>query len=106
MTPPPPSPADVALRRKRAAARLVLWFERFWPAIWPALGVLGVYACAALLDIPGLLPPWPRVLLLATIARRWRPQVAPGDVLRPQFSITLRPREGVRATLRRRAPAR
>ena len=59
MTPPGP-----ALRRKRAAARLVLWFERFWPAVWPALGVLGAYACAALLDIPGLLPPWPRVLLL------------------------------------------
>jgi len=60
----PPGPA---LRRKRAAARLVLWFERIWPAIWPALGVLGGYACAALLDIPGLLPPWPRVLLLAGV---------------------------------------
>lgn len=67
MTPPPPSPADAALRRKRAAARLVLWFERSWPAIWPALGVLGVYACAALLDVPGVLPPWPRVLLLAAV---------------------------------------
>jgi len=42
------------------------------------------------------------VLLLATIAQRWRPQVAPGDAPRPQFSITLRPRGGVRATLRRR----
>jgi len=42
------------------------------------------------------------VLLLATIAQRWRPQVAPSDVPRPQFSITLRPRGGVRATLRRR----
>ena len=65
VTPPPASPAGPALRRKRAAARLVLWFERFWPAVWPALGVLGAYACAALLDIPGLLPSWPRVLLLA-----------------------------------------
>ncbi len=42
------------------------------------------------------------VLLLATIARRWRPQVAQRDVPRPQFSITLRPRGGVRATLHRR----
>ena len=67
VTPPPASPAGPALRRKRAAARLVLWFERFWPAVWPALGVLGAYACAALLDIPGLLPPWPRVLLLAAV---------------------------------------
>lgn len=42
------------------------------------------------------------VLLLATIAQRWRPQVAPADTPRPQFSITLRPRGGVRATLHRR----
>ena len=67
VTPPTASPTDAALRRKRAAARLVLWFERFWPAIWPALGALGAYACAALLDIPGLLPPWPRVLLLTAV---------------------------------------
>ena len=45
------------------------------------------------------------VLLLATIARRWRPQVAQRDVPRPQFSITLRPRGGVRATLHRQRPA-
>ena len=42
------------------------------------------------------------VLLLATIAQRWRPHVAAGDTPRPQFSITLRPRGGVRATLHRR----
>ena len=42
------------------------------------------------------------VLLLATIAQRWRPQVAPRDQPSPQFSITLRPRGGVRATLHRR----
>ena len=59
------TPPGAALRRKRAAARLALWFERFWPAIWPALGVLGAYACAALLDIPGSLPAWPRMILLA-----------------------------------------
>lgn len=42
------------------------------------------------------------VLLLATIAQRWRPHVAPADVPHPQFSITLRRRGGVRATLHRR----
>ncbi len=42
------------------------------------------------------------VLLLATIAQRWRPEVAAADSPRPQFSITLRPRGGVRATLHRR----
>jgi len=67
VTPVPPSPADAALRRKRAAARLALWFEQVWPAVWPALGVLGGYACAALLDIPGFLPAWPRILLLTAV---------------------------------------
>lgn len=42
------------------------------------------------------------VLLLATITQNWRPLVAARDVPRPQFSITLRPRGGVRATLHRR----
>jgi len=63
----PISSAAATLRRKRTAARLVLWFERIWPAIWPALGVLGAYACFALLDIPSLLPPWIRVILLAAM---------------------------------------
>ena len=34
-------PARV-LARKRAVARVALWFEHLWPAAWPALGVLGV----------------------------------------------------------------
>jgi len=64
VTPGPALPAGRMLLRKRAAARLVLWFEQFWPAIWPALGILGAYSCLALLDVPGFLPPWPRVVLL------------------------------------------
>ena len=55
------------LGRKRATARLVLWFEQLWPAVWPALGILGAYACAALLDLPGALPPWPRLILLGIV---------------------------------------
>ncbi|MDC0668306.1 cytochrome P450 [Nannocystis radixulma] len=42
------------------------------------------------------------VLVLATLARRWRPIVRPADRPRPQFSITLRPAGGMRATLLRR----
>lgn len=42
------------------------------------------------------------VLVLATLARRWRPAVAAADRPRPQFSITLRPTGGMRATLQRR----
>ena len=56
-TPPP------GLARKRAAARAALWFEQLWPAIWPALGLLGAFAVIALLDLPALLPPWPRLAL-------------------------------------------
>ncbi len=63
----PASPAARMLGRKRAAARLALWFEQLWPAVWPALGILGAYACAALLDIPGALPSWPRLALLAVV---------------------------------------
>ena len=46
---------QIALRRGLAC--LVLLFERVWPAAWPALGVLGLGAVAALLDLPRLLPP-------------------------------------------------
>ena len=42
------------------------------------------------------------VLVLATLARRLRPVVRPADRPRPQFSITLRPAGGMRATLERR----
>ena len=44
------------LRRMRRLARAVLLFETIWPAVAPALGLLGVFACAALLDLPRLLP--------------------------------------------------
>lgn len=59
--------AERALARKRTLARLALWFERLWVAVWPALGVLGAYAAAALLDLPGLLPPWPRLAVAALV---------------------------------------
>lgn len=41
------------------------------------------------------------VLVLATLARRWRPHVRAQDRPRPQFSVTLRPAGGMRATLMR-----
>src|ERR1700735_4642421 len=51
---------DRLLRRlagRRAVARSAILFERIWPALWPALGVAGLFVCAALLDLPELLPP-------------------------------------------------
>lgn len=52
------------LRRRRGAARAVLLFERLWPALWPPMGLLGLLLCAALLDLPRLLPGWLHLLLL------------------------------------------
>jgi len=62
---------DRLLRRlagRRALARFAILFERIWPALWPPLGVAGVFVCAALLDLPRLLPPWWHALLLALTA--------------------------------------
>jgi uncharacterized protein (TIGR02302 family) len=59
---------DRLLRRlagRRALARLAILFERVWPALWPPLGVAGVFVCAALLDLPRLLPSWWHAMLLA-----------------------------------------
>jgi uncharacterized protein (TIGR02302 family) len=53
------------LRRRRALARAALLFERVWPELWPPLGVLGVFLCAALLGLPAALPPLLHLLLLA-----------------------------------------
>lgn len=53
----PDHPGSAGLGRMRRLARLVLWFERLWPAVAPALGVIGVLAVAALFDLPRLLSP-------------------------------------------------
>lgn len=42
------------------------------------------------------------VLLLATLAQRWRARLVPGHPVTPQPMITLRPRYGMRMTLERR----
>ena len=58
------------LAGRRTVARLVILFERVWPAVWPPLGVIGAFAVIALLDLPALLPPLLHlaVLLGAAIA--------------------------------------
>jgi uncharacterized protein (TIGR02302 family) len=56
-----------SLRRKRRTARAVLVFEGAWPALWPALGVLGGFVCAALLELPQRLPPWLHLAVLAAV---------------------------------------
>ena len=43
------------------------------------------------------------VLVLATLAQRWKPEMVPGHPVVLQPRITLRPKHGLRMTLRRRA---
>src|ERR1700722_11905271 len=50
--------------RTIALARLLLAWERAWPALWPASGVLGLYVAAALFGILDPLPGALRSLLL------------------------------------------
>lgn len=52
------------LAGRRALARLAILFERVWPAIWPPLGVGGLFLLVALLDLPRLLPPSVHMALL------------------------------------------
>ncbi len=86
MTPPPvPTQTPPGLGRLRGLAMAVLVFERVWPAVAPALGMVLVLLTAALLDLPRLLPPeWHRISLglagmavLATLALGLRRVVLP-----------------------------
>lgn len=58
--PEPEVPHDLppGLRRRRALARAALWWQRAWPAVWPALAVLLAFAALALVDILPALPGW------------------------------------------------
>ncbi|HEX4079100.1 MAG TPA: TIGR02302 family protein [Rhizomicrobium sp.] len=49
--------------RAIALARLVLAWERAWPALWPATGIAGLYLAAAFFDLPAVLPGVLRSLL-------------------------------------------
>ncbi len=52
----PPGPNRRRLAARLRLARAALWWERVWPAFWPALCVVGVFAVAALFDVLPLLP--------------------------------------------------
>jgi uncharacterized protein (TIGR02302 family) len=55
------------LAGRRFLARSALLFEALWPALWPPLAVVGIFLCAALLNLPPLLPPWLHVGLLGLV---------------------------------------
>lgn len=54
----PRDPLISRLARRRRLARLALWWETAWPALWPVLGVLGLFLTLALAGVLPLLPPW------------------------------------------------
>ena len=54
------------LERSLGLARASLSVERFLPALWPAMGFVGLYLSLGLLGLYGVIP-WPvQALLLAT----------------------------------------
>lgn len=119
---PPGGELDSLLRRlagRRALARAAILFERIWPALWPPLGVIGLFVFAALLDLPRLLPPWMHIgaltvtalLIIGLLYRGLRDMRAPDDgtadrrlevasglTHRPLAVLTDRPAHGRRST--------
>lgn len=63
-----PGQGRIGLGWALTRARAVLFFEHLWPALWPALGLFGLAAVAALLDLPARLPPALHAALLAGLA--------------------------------------
>ncbi|MGC2411116.1 MAG: DUF4175 family protein, partial [Stellaceae bacterium] len=66
----PQGPNRRLLALRLRLARAALFWERVWPAAWPALCVLGILAVLALLDVLPQLPGWAHagVLVLFAIA--------------------------------------
>ena len=52
--------AEAFIRR----ARLTIWWERVWPALWPASGIAGALVAAGLLNVFVYMPWWLHTLLL------------------------------------------
>ena len=62
-----PAPLLRRLAGRRFMARAAILFEAVWPALWPPLGIIGVFLCAALLNLPPLLPASLHVAVLALV---------------------------------------
>lgn len=53
---------------KQALAWLALFWERIWPAMWPAVAILGIFVALALMEAPEAFGGWPHLALLALAA--------------------------------------
>ena len=56
------------VERRLALARAALFWERLWPAAWPAVGVAGTFLALALLDPWDYVSPWLHAAVLAVFA--------------------------------------
>jgi uncharacterized protein (TIGR02302 family) len=63
-----PVPLIRRLAGRRLLARAAILFEALWPAFWPPLAVIGVFLCAALLNLLPLLPAWLHIGVLVLVA--------------------------------------
>jgi uncharacterized protein (TIGR02302 family) len=63
-----PDPLSARLARRTWLARLALWWEAAWPALWPPLGVVGLFLVVALSGLPLVLPTALHLLLLLGFA--------------------------------------
>jgi uncharacterized protein (TIGR02302 family) len=65
-TPARPSAPKLGLRR--TLARLSLFWETTWPALWPSLGLIGAFLALALFNLLPALPGWLHALVLVAFA--------------------------------------
>ena len=56
------------LARRLTEARLALFWEQFWPLLWPVWGTVGAFVALSLLNFWALLPGVPHAALLALFA--------------------------------------
>ncbi|CAN0501123.1 unnamed protein product, partial [Laminaria digitata] len=61
-------PGGIGLALRRGLSRVALFWERSWPAIWPATGLIGTFAALALLNVLPALPGWLHTLILLGFA--------------------------------------
>ncbi|HEY3909614.1 MAG TPA: TIGR02302 family protein [Stellaceae bacterium] len=82
----------IAMRLRLRLAQAALWWERVWPAGWPALAVLGLFLIVALFDLLPLLPGRAHGALLLAFGAAFLLALAAAfrDVVFPQNSAARR----------------
>ena len=64
----PDTAPERLLSRRLFLSRAALAWEKLWPALWPMLGVAGLFLAVALFDLPSLLPNALHVAVVAGFA--------------------------------------